>query len=234
LITVLLPGLNGSENLFLPYLSLPGQSKTQVITYPQQGDQSYQALVPVVRALLPDEDFILVAESFGGPIAASLSKDNNPNLKGVVFVATFLSTSRRYLHWMARWLPFKRLVRLPSAKVFVRKFLLTDESDETLLELILQEVESLPQGLINERIQSILALRLGVLNTDLPVIYLSAGSDVLVPKSKLAEFQLYYSNLTVKHLDGPHCLIQTHPEGVEQIVRDFILSIENRGSKNNS
>jgi predicted alpha/beta hydrolase family esterase len=73
-----------------------------------------------VRKRLPEQDFILIAESFSGPITAALAVVGIKNLRGIIFVATFLSPPNMQLIKMARALPIKFLSSLPLAAAFHR------------------------------------------------------------------------------------------------------------------
>ncbi len=68
---VLLPGMDGTGELFAPFLSsLAGICSVQVIRYPRDADLTYAELQQYVMNQLPvSEPITLIAESFSGPIA---------------------------------------------------------------------------------------------------------------------------------------------------------------------
>jgi pimeloyl-ACP methyl ester carboxylesterase len=102
---VLLPGIDGTGELFRPFTeALPPQFIPQVISYPTSGPQSYDDLVHVVnRALPPTKHFVLLGESFGGPLALKVASQSIPNLRAVVLCATFVLNP---LPWSFAWVPF--------------------------------------------------------------------------------------------------------------------------------
>lgn len=67
---ILLPGMDGTGMLFGPLIKeLGNTANIRAINYSGDLEQSYEILVDEVRKQLPNhEDFILVAESFSGPI----------------------------------------------------------------------------------------------------------------------------------------------------------------------
>ncbi|MEZ5497538.1 MAG: hypothetical protein R3F25_12065 [Gammaproteobacteria bacterium] len=65
--------------------------------YPTQEKLTYEELTVYVTTQLPEEDYILVAESFSGPIAYQIAKKYSQNLKAAVFIATFLTSPNRLL-----------------------------------------------------------------------------------------------------------------------------------------
>ncbi len=75
LATILLPGLDGTGDLFAPLLEVfPETLEPFVISYPPDQLLGYRELEEFVAAKLPaDRDFAIVAESFSGPLAARLA-----------------------------------------------------------------------------------------------------------------------------------------------------------------
>jgi hypothetical protein len=68
---ILLPGFDGTGTLFAPFLrALPPGIEPVVVTYPADRNPSADELVGFVLKRLPEsEPFVLIAESFSGPIA---------------------------------------------------------------------------------------------------------------------------------------------------------------------
>jgi pimeloyl-ACP methyl ester carboxylesterase len=68
---------------------------TLIITYPPNIPLSYTALESLVRESLPtDRPFVLLGESFSGPIAISLSARQLPQQVGLVLCSTFARNPR--------------------------------------------------------------------------------------------------------------------------------------------
>src|SRR4051812_12496722 len=68
---VLLPGLHGNDVQFRPLLAhLPPQIRPIAVNYPPDQPLDYAQLLPLVLAALPeDQPFVLLGESFSGPLA---------------------------------------------------------------------------------------------------------------------------------------------------------------------
>jgi thioesterase domain-containing protein len=68
---VLLPGMDGTGELFAPFLAALGPDQAVVVVrYPTDRELGYAELEQVARAALPvDQPFILLGESFSGPVA---------------------------------------------------------------------------------------------------------------------------------------------------------------------
>ena len=103
---VLLPGMDGTGELFEEFLS-NFDGDYIVIPLPQSGSQDHVFLANIIKEQLPTEDFVLLAESFAGGIIPELLRQNNPHLKGVIFIASFLSSPNQLLLSIAKFLPIK-------------------------------------------------------------------------------------------------------------------------------
>ncbi|VEE50593.1 BioH protein [Stenotrophomonas maltophilia] len=88
---LMLPGLDGSGCLSTPFLSaLQAHGlTTQAITLPAQGGQDHATLAQRLWSQLPGHPFILLAESFSGPLAIELAARQPSGLRGLVLAATF-------------------------------------------------------------------------------------------------------------------------------------------------
>src|SRR5512138_2251270 len=87
---VLLPGLDGTGDLFAPFIDALDGYPTQVVAYPADRAMNYAAHEAHARAQLPrDEDCILLAESFSGPVGIAIAASPPPGLKGLILCASF-------------------------------------------------------------------------------------------------------------------------------------------------
>lgn len=71
---ILLPGMDGTGQLFEPFISaLAGEFEVKVVTYPASQPLGYTELEAVARKAIPKEGpYVILGESFSGPIAVSL------------------------------------------------------------------------------------------------------------------------------------------------------------------
>ena len=87
---VLLPGLNGSA-LFAPLLAELRDIDCQVLELPEHGPQDYPSLADALMEQLGTTPFVLLGESYSGPLAYQLALRQPTGLRGVIFAASFLS-----------------------------------------------------------------------------------------------------------------------------------------------
>ena len=83
---VLLPGLDGTGEQFAPLLrELPSTIAPVTVRYPVDRALGYEELLPLALEQLPaDCPFVLVGESFSGPLAIRLAAQRPPGLRALV------------------------------------------------------------------------------------------------------------------------------------------------------
>jgi pimeloyl-ACP methyl ester carboxylesterase len=95
---VILPGLDGTEVFFRPFLnSLPAYVRAVVVEYPGSGDNDYETLLQFARESVADvPEFFLLGSSFSGPLAIMLAAEEPERVQGIILSATFLRPPREY------------------------------------------------------------------------------------------------------------------------------------------
>ena len=147
---ILLSGLDGTGNLFAPFIeALPKSIETQVISYPKDERLGYQELIELVNRHLPkEEEYVLLAESFSGYIAYSVALQKPKNLKAVVFVATFLENPRPILSKFLPIVPLQFMLSLPMPSMIsssIKKIIFIIVNDSPLMEEIKAQKVALSQ-----------------------------------------------------------------------------------------
>jgi pimeloyl-ACP methyl ester carboxylesterase len=225
---VLLPGMDGTGQLFSPLIASLSDFECQVIPLPQTGEQDHPTLVKHVAQHLPATDFILLGESFAGPIAAILARQKHPHLKGVIFVASFLTPPNKRLLNLARWLPLQLLSRLPLASYFQRWLFLGAEAQTSLVQLFQQTVKSVPPAILRARIDSMRSVISLPDDIALPAVYLRATQDKLVDASHCLAFEHRFSQFTVKDIKGPHFLLQAKPQACAAAIIEAVTMLKSQ------
>ena len=109
---VVLPGLDGTAQLltgFADAARAAGFARVEAVAYPTDRTLGYRDLETLARDALPrDEAFVLLGESFSGPVAIAIAADPPPNLRGLVLSTTF---ARAPVH-----VPAPRAVRGPDRR----------------------------------------------------------------------------------------------------------------------
>jgi pimeloyl-[acyl-carrier protein] methyl ester esterase len=221
---VLLPGMDGTGLLFdrlVARLTIP----CRVLALPAGTDQSYGYLAQVICTQLPQEDCILLAESFSGPIAALIAQCKMPQVKAVIFIATFLAPPRPVLLSIAAKLPLQALLKMPLAGYVIRRFMLGSEYP---IELFFTALKQVPQADIKARLIAVAELNnvafMGAMQ--LPALYLQAENDYLVTAAHAHAFKLLFPQLTQHALRGTHFLAQSNPLDCAEKIDWFIRQVE--------
>ena len=101
---ILLPGLDGAGLAFGPLLKLlPSSIRPTVVTYPRDRVMGYDELLPLVMAMLPDEPFVLLGESFSSPLSIRIAATRPHGLRGLILSSAF---ARNPLWLAPNWLAY--------------------------------------------------------------------------------------------------------------------------------
>jgi pimeloyl-ACP methyl ester carboxylesterase len=221
---VLLPGMDGTGELFEEFLS-NFDGDYIVIPLPQSGSQDHVFLANIIKEQLPTEDFVLLAESFAGGIIPELLRQNNPHLKGVIFIASFLSSPNQLLLSIAKFLPIKSLASAPLSTIFHKFLLLGQGASKELLSKFITVTKSIPDLVLKNRLEVMSQQRLPITTSDIPSIYIRALSDRLIPSQKGREFTKVFSNIKYIEIEGPHFILQAQPKESARLVTEAISLI---------
>jgi pimeloyl-ACP methyl ester carboxylesterase len=230
---VLLPGLDGSGVLFRPLLDrLPEHIPTRVISYPVDQMLGYDELLPRVLNSLPKEKpFVLLGESFSGPISLMAAAKGIPNLIGVILCATFV---RNPLWLRPGWLHyFSRPVVYWPYPLFARiKAWLYECGATDLVALKSEALRDVRPEVIAHRVRALLKVdvRRELMLCAVPMLYLRGDRDLVVPGQNMREIVRLRPDVKVAHLTSPHMVVQTQPGAAAEAITSFIESVRASGS----
>ena len=223
---VLLPGLDGTGELFADFITaLPQPLIATPVAYPNDRFLSYADLHPFVRAAVPQsEPYVLLAESFSTPLAVSHAATNPPNLTGLVICVGFVSNPRpnwsSVLKAVAKpWL-FK--VRAPDP---VLKYLLVGEkAPHALIQKVRRVLQDCSPKVLSARFQEVFDTdaRDDLARTTVPLMYLEAMHDKLLPASCRNEILRIRPDTILKRIPAPHLLLQREPQKAASAIAAFI------------
>lgn len=209
---LLLPGMDGSGRLFQPLLeALTPAIPVKLIEYPQDGPQDYDSLTDFVAGQLrPHESYILLAESFSGPVARCLAATTPTKIVSLIVVAGFFKRPNPLLALLP-WLPVQTLLSLPIPDMLVRRYLLGSDADDRLIRLFKETLKELSKKSLAARLHSIGKLMPQGPSIPCSCLYLQATNDRLVQAWNLEVLSDYCRDVTVARIDGPHFLCQARP-----------------------
>lgn len=228
---VLLPGMDGTGIFFGPLLANIQSVEAVVLPLPNEGAQDYKSLAEYILKRLPDEDFILVAESFSGGIAALLSQLPLPYLKGIIFVASFLSAPKKLLVHFASLLPIRQLAHLPLSGIAYRLLFLGKDAGNKEIELFRRAINAVPAHALKLRLKVIAQTKYSGFKSAVPAVYICAANDMLVNPQKRLEFVRAYSDITFAQLEGPHFILQAKPKQGATAITEAVSLLTGKVTK---
>lgn len=213
---VLLPGLDGTGRMFTPFIERrPMQQPVQVIGYPGDEPLNYDQLFSRIWSQLPHgRPFVVLGESFSGPLAVRVAAEAPAGLCGVVLCASFVTSPTP---WYIRWWPslfsarvVKTLVKLEGWASrpmlgrckFEMKALNRDARHQVCPEVIAHRVRSTMTVDVRQELQ----------NLSVPLLYLAGRWDLVVPKRSRTQIQRLRPDTELQVIDGPHALLQARPD----------------------
>lgn len=216
--------MDGTGELFAPFKAALGRRvKTRVVGYPSDEALEYPALEKIVRAALPtDEDYVLLAESFSGPIAVSIAATHPRHLKGLVLCATFVRNPRPItapLRMMLNHLPLNAIPAHLSTPVLLGHFATAE-----LTEALRHTLAPLSNAVLRARLHAVLAVDVAAKmeQVKVPVLYVRATHDRVVPQSASTHVALLCPHAEFIEVDVPHFVLQAAPKEAADAVSAFV------------
>ena len=221
---VVLPGLDGTATMHSEFAGAIGTAfdSVAVIPYPTNQSLDYVALEKLVRTSLPSvEPFVLLGESFSGPIALSIAENPPPNLVGLILSTTFIGSPAPFFS------PFASFTRIAPVRALPFRLLswwLLGRWATPQLETALQSalLTVTPEVL---QFRAATALRVkglpGFRPVSVPVLQLRATNDRLLSRRSSRQIASAIPHCTTADIAGPHLLLQAAPQACAHAVSEF-------------
>ena len=226
---VLLPGLDGTGDFFQPLLESLGDSvRSRVVRYPVDSAFDYATCEALVRAALPtDGPYVLLGESFSGPIAISLAAEAPQGLAGIILCATFASNPRPRLAFIRPLLPYIPYHGTKSSLPLSRFLVLGRWITPAIRELHLKILSEVPPATMRARIEAVADcdVREALGRVRVPILCLVPKHDRLIPRSAARVIQQRAPAARVVEVDAPHCLLQCVPGMAAEQIRGFLQGL---------
>jgi pimeloyl-ACP methyl ester carboxylesterase len=222
---VLLPGLDGSGVMFRPLLRhLAPDIQPIVVTYPPHKALGYDELLPHVLAALPRSlPFVLLGESFSGPLALMAAATRPSGLRGVVLCATFVRNPVRFrpgwLWHLARPLVFRLFPKLSRLKAKLAGY-----STPELNGLLTEALADVTPQVLARRVRAVLKVDVvcELVSCPVPILYLRGERDRVVPGHNVSEIIAARPDVEVARLAAPHHVLQDQPAPAAAAISTFI------------
>jgi pimeloyl-ACP methyl ester carboxylesterase len=221
--------MDGTGELFRGFVAaLPGEIQTQIVRYPSDACFSEAGLADLIRSAMPTtEPYVLLAESFSSPLAIQYAATKPENLKGLVLCAGFASSPVRVLTRFAGSLMAPILARMALPAFAIRTCLIGWDASDDLLAAVRLTVSSVRPAVIASRIRFVLAcdVRKQLGDIAVPMLYIQANQDRLIPGVCVKEIHRIKPEMAVKAIDGPHLILQREPQRTAEMVAEFVRQL---------
>ena len=221
---VLLPGMDGTGELLAGLAAqLSKERLVQIITYPADHPLGYDDLTASVLAKLPEQPFVIVGESFSGPIAIEIAA-RVARTSGLILASTFV------LH------PVPSIVS-PLIQLFnhtlvpsrlVSAGLLGSAGTADLRAQLLAVLAKIPQAIIRARSRDVCRVdkRSSLAKVACPLLYLYGRDDHFIGQRHIREITAIRPDCEVRQLPAPHMILATHPSESAALIEHFCRRLE--------
>jgi len=223
--------LDGTGKLFAEFLrALDLGVSARIVPYPSDVPLGYDELEALVRAALPERDlFVILGESFSGPLAIRIAARPPPALKGLILCVTFASNPYPNLAWarrLAAFLPLKSLPRWLRAPLMWGSASPSKAPRQTE-----RAMAGVAATVIRRRIAALLAAdeTATLAKILVPTLVLCATRDRVVSKAATERIMRGIPHAQRVDVDGPHLLLQTCPKECAAAVLGFVRDGQTAG-----
>jgi len=181
-------------------------------------------LLPRVLQSLPcGEPYVLLGESFGGPLSLRIAASHPPDLRALVLSASFIS---RPHHFVPRWaaalvrpFPFRGFPHYARVKALLGGYSTSEMA--VLSERALSQVAA---EVFARRVQEVVRVDATreLAQCTLPILYLQGSLDRIVPAANLHRILAVKPDMEYLRVPAPHMLLQTEPAIAAAAIEEFI------------
>ncbi|MBE5314095.1 MAG: alpha/beta hydrolase [Xanthomonadales bacterium] len=224
---ILLPGLDGTGRLFASLIESLAECgvSARAIGYPAHEALGYVELEHRVRAELPAANpFVLLAESFSGPIALRIGAAPPANLLGLILSTTFAMRPTSLLGPLSgsvRW------ARLRPPMFLLDWFLMGPWSNQALRSGLAAALAEVSVSVLSQR--AFEALHVDATDAARqqrrPSLILRASQDRLLGANAFRQLANALQPERMHEVKGPHLLLQTQPRLCAGLIAEFLQTL---------
>lgn len=224
---ILLPGLDGTGKLFTDFLEALGSGiDSRIVAYPVDRRLGYTELEHLVRSTLPsDRRYVVLGESFSGPIAIRIAADPPSGLVGVILCVSFAKNPFPLPAWLR---PLVGALPVKSMPRWVRSlFMWGSKSANRAPEQVNRATAAVDDVVLRHRIGEVLAVdaTAALERIEVPMLVVQATADNVVPSSATPYMLRMQPRARHLEIDGPHLLLQTRPAECATAVAHFLREV---------
>ncbi len=223
---VLLPGMDGTGELLRPLAKrLSTYRPVHLIDYPVDRFLNYDQLVLYVKARLPDDRFVILGESFSGPVAIEIAATES-KAAGLILASSFARHPLPTL--LAAFTGLLDLRWIPTSIIVAA--LMGSAATLEIKHKLRQVLAALPGDILRARAREVLRVdklkRLDEITC--PMLCLHGRSDRLVRKKFVDEIVAARPDCQVQLLDSPHMLLAIDADAAAAVIEAFCGELDRR------
>jgi pimeloyl-[acyl-carrier protein] methyl ester esterase len=195
--------MHGTSGMMAPLAGLLGTDRdVHVIAYPADVPLGYAALVAYVTERLPPGRFVILGESFSGPIAIEIAAREPARTAGLIFAPIHPA--------------FSPLVNA----VMLGKFTIRHPEIVAALRATLTEISA---ATARKRMTEALTVdkRPQLAATTCPLLYLAGSRDRMIRRHCVRTILAARPDTQLRQFDAPHMLLETHAPAAAAAIRRF-------------
>jgi pimeloyl-[acyl-carrier protein] methyl ester esterase len=224
---VLLPGMDGTGRLFEPLLRyLPSPLVATAVSYPRDKAWGYSKLLPLVEAAIPSgQDFIVLGESFSGPLAVLLAARRPNGLRGVILCASFVRNPLpSFVSRCGRLIQACWIRRMPT--FLAHRVLLGCYLTPELRRMVTTAIAEVDPQVMAARARAVLSVDVSAefRTSGVPILYLAATEDRLICRRNLDHVRSLRPDTAQVFVQGPHMVLQANPKAAASVILSFVCS----------
>ena len=223
---VLLPGLDGTGELFAPLISaLPNTITPVVVSYPRDEVANYNDLLEIAKRSFPvNESFAILGESFSGPIATQLAAESDTGICALIYSCSFVRNPSRSL---AALKPIVSVVPIHGFLPNTVRNLLVNVKSPEIRAMLDDSLSSVSAHVVRDRLRQILEIdeTQSLRDVSVPILYLRASNDRLVKPRSGDHIQTNNAKTKIVQIDGSHLLLQTNPAACAHEISGFLRNL---------
>jgi pimeloyl-ACP methyl ester carboxylesterase len=224
---ILLPGLDGSGRLFAPLLAAgPRAVDPEPVSFPPDRPLGYDELAALVRPRLPRRRFVLLAESFSGPLAIRLAAERPRGLAALVLAASFVHRPLDPLLHPVRGLVGARLFGLAMPAAVIRQFMAGPDAPDAVVAEVQRAVAAVSPMVLAHRSAEALRVdaREALAGVDVPILFLAPTRDRLIRRDAYEDVLALRPDAEVALVQAPHMVLQRSPHASLARIEEFLAA----------
>jgi pimeloyl-ACP methyl ester carboxylesterase len=221
---LLLPGIDGTGKFLREFANALRPSVEPIIVpYPLDRALGYDELEALVLAALPSErPYILLGESFSGPLAVRIAARSPPGLLAVILCTTFAGNPFPWTRWLR---PLAALLPLKALPRWVRAPLMWGSASPRRAPAQADRaIAGVAPAVIRHRIAALLAVdeSPALARIRVPTLVMIGRHDRVISRAATRRMLVGLPEARLAEIDGPHLLLQSHPAECAAAVLEFM------------